>query len=111
MDGWQQRIRGVVGEDDERCARNSQRWRSHLLKHLPLPIRVTGIEDFPWEELYVLGGWDKGEYEELKKTQTELAFENPLFTDQAKIGIFIGSFVAGVAGYTLLRLKPHRDPG
>ncbi|NNL13000.1 MAG: Na+/H+ antiporter NhaA [Acidimicrobiia bacterium] len=33
---------------------------------------------------------------------TELAFEDPLFTDQAKIGIFIGSFLAGVIGYTLL---------
>jgi NhaA family Na+:H+ antiporter len=40
---------------------------------------------------------------------TELAFENPLFTDQAKIGIFLGSFVAGVIGYTLLRIKPHRS--
>ena len=42
---------------------------------------------------------------------TELAFEDPLFTDQAKIGIFLGSFIAGVIGYTLLRLKPHRGPG
>ena len=42
---------------------------------------------------------------------TELAFDNPVLTDEAKIGIFIGSFVAGVVGYTLLRIKPHRDPG
>jgi len=42
---------------------------------------------------------------------TELAFDDPLFTDQAKIGIFLGSFLAGVIGYTLLRLKPHRGPG
>jgi len=42
---------------------------------------------------------------------TELAFEDPIFTDQAKIGIFLGSFVAGVIGYTLLRMKPHRGPG
>jgi NhaA family Na+:H+ antiporter len=42
---------------------------------------------------------------------TELAFEDPLFTDQAKIGIFIGSFLAGVIGYTLLRVKPHRGSG
>ena len=41
---------------------------------------------------------------------TELAFENPLLTDQAKIGIFIGSFVAGVIGYALLRMKPHQGP-
>jgi NhaA family Na+:H+ antiporter len=42
---------------------------------------------------------------------TELAFDNPVLTDEAKIGIFIGSFVAGVIGYTLLRIKPHRDTG
>jgi NhaA family Na+:H+ antiporter len=41
---------------------------------------------------------------------TELAFDNPLLTDQAKIGIFIGSFLAGVIGFTLLRMKPHRGP-
>ncbi len=39
---------------------------------------------------------------------TELAFTDPLLTDQAKIGIFLGSIVAGVTGYALLRLKPHR---
>ncbi len=41
---------------------------------------------------------------------TELAFENPILTDEAKIGIFVGSFVAGVVGYSLLRFKPHRGP-
>ena len=39
---------------------------------------------------------------------SELAFrssaEAHLFTDEAKIGIFIGSIVAGVAGFTFLRL-------
>jgi hypothetical protein len=47
----------------------------HLKKHLSLPLRVTGIEDFPWEEPYVLGGWDRNEYEEMKKT-------NPSHTDK-----------------------------
>jgi hypothetical protein len=47
----------------------------HLKKHLSLPLRVTGIEDFPWEEPYVLGGWDRNEYEEMKKT-------NPSYTDK-----------------------------
>ena len=74
MNKWEKRIRDVLGEDSERCARNAQRWRSHLLKHLPLPIRVTGMEDFPWEEPYVFGLWDEKEYEELKKKQ-------PSYTD------------------------------
>ena len=74
MEDWQQRIHDVLGDDDKRCPRNSKRWRVHLMKALPLPIRVTGIEDFPWEEPYVFGGWDKREYAELKKTQ-------PSYTD------------------------------
>ena len=41
----------------------------HLKANLTLPCRVTGVEDFRWEEPYVLGGWDPAEYEELKKTQ------------------------------------------
>ncbi|MBT8215806.1 MAG: Na+/H+ antiporter NhaA [Acidimicrobiia bacterium] len=42
---------------------------------------------------------------------TELAFDDPLLADEAKIGIFIGSFVAGVVGYGLLRMKPETRPG
>ena len=45
-----------------------------LAEASPSAIRVTGIEDFPWEERYVIGGWDMREYEELKKTQ-------PSYTD------------------------------
>ena len=74
MEDWQQRIQDVLGEDNERCTRNSLRWRAHLLSLLPLPIRVTGIEDFSWEEPYIFGGWDKHEYAELKKIQ-------PSYTD------------------------------
>jgi NhaA family Na+:H+ antiporter len=34
---------------------------------------------------------------------TELAFKEPLLADEAKLGIFIGSGIAGVLGYTILR--------
>lgn len=41
-----------------------------------------------------------------------LAFNEPLLQDEAKIGILMGSLVAGIAGYTILRLSrreaPHR---
>jgi len=40
-----------------------------LKARLQLPCQVTGIEDFDWEEPYVLGGWSGREYERLKKTQ------------------------------------------
>jgi NhaA family Na+:H+ antiporter len=37
---------------------------------------------------------------------TELAFTSDTLIDQAKIGIFIGSGLAGVVGYMLLRMAP-----
>jgi NhaA family Na+:H+ antiporter len=34
---------------------------------------------------------------------TGLAFEHPVLTDQAKLGIFVGSLLAGIIGYLVLR--------
>ena len=59
MDKSEQRIHPVLGDDNERTPKNARRYLVHLKKHLSLPLRVTGIEDFPWEEPYVLGGWDR----------------------------------------------------
>ena len=78
MDADDKRIRSVLGNDNARTMRNATRYRDYLLKRLSLPIIVIGIEDFPWEEPYVFGGWDKREYEELKKT-------NPAHTDTFEI--------------------------
>ena len=75
MDKSEQRIHAALGEDNERTPKNARRYLVHLKKRLSLPLRVTGIEDFPWEESYVLGGWDQHEYEEMKKT-------NPSYTDK-----------------------------
>jgi len=69
------RIAAVLGGDSGRTAKNACRYRAYLKKHLVLPLLVTGIEDFPWEEPYVIGGWDQEEYKELKKT-------NPSYTDK-----------------------------
>jgi NhaA family Na+:H+ antiporter len=45
---------------------------------------------------------------------SELAFrssaEGYLYTDEAKIGIFIGSIVAGIVGFTFLRLYKSKSP-
>jgi len=41
----------------------------HLQRLLVLPFEVTGIEDFDWEEYYVLGPGSPKEYERLKKRQ------------------------------------------
>jgi len=74
MDADEGRIHAILGNDNARTARNAERYRQYLIKQLSLPIIVTGTEDFPWEEPYVFGGWDKREYEKLKKA-------NPSHTD------------------------------
>ena len=75
MDKSEQRIHAVLGDDNERTPKNARRYLAHLKKHLSCPLRVTGIEDFPWEEPYVLGCRDRNRYEEMKKT-------NPSYTDK-----------------------------
>ena len=68
------RIQKILGENRSRNQQNSSRYLDHLKSAIKFPCRLTGIEDFPWEEPYVIGGWDKDEYEELKK-------DNPSYTD------------------------------
>ncbi|MFQ5516150.1 MAG: Na+/H+ antiporter NhaA [Acidimicrobiia bacterium] len=41
---------------------------------------------------------------------TSLAFAHPMITDQAKTGIFLGSSLAGIIGYTFLRSIRPQDP-
>ncbi|MDQ7009386.1 MAG: calcium-binding protein [Candidatus Gracilibacteria bacterium] len=46
----------------------------YLKDNIELPLKMSGIEDFYWEEKYVMGEGNKKEYEKLKKT-------NPSYTD------------------------------
>jgi NhaA family Na+:H+ antiporter len=41
---------------------------------------------------------------------TELAFDDPLLLDRAKLGIFVGSALAGILGYSILR-RSEPPPG
>ena len=70
----EKRIQAILGDDNKCTLENTNRFCSYMLNHISFPILVTGIEDFLWEEPYVLGIWDEKEYEELKKT-------NPSYTD------------------------------
>jgi hypothetical protein len=64
------RIEKILGEDNLDVSDESlEMYRSYLQKHIKLPCELTGIEDFRWEEFYILGLGDKKEYEELKKTR------------------------------------------
>ena len=68
----EQRIGAIVGldEDGEVVEVNSQTlvtYRSYLQENLIFPCSVTGIEDFQWEEYYIIGPGSKKEHERLRK--------------------------------------------
>jgi hypothetical protein len=69
-DAQDERIAAILGDDEdmdlEACV---SVFFKYLKAHLQFPCQVTGCEDFQWEEPYVIGGWDRREYERLKKTQ------------------------------------------
>jgi hypothetical protein len=53
MDEDERRIYSILGDDNARTMHNAARYRDYLLKHLSMPIIVTGAEDFPstWQAL------------------------------------------------------------
>jgi len=64
------RIEGILGDAlDLTSAECVERFYEHLRKGLQLPCEVTGIEDFDWEEYYVVGPGDPEEYEQLRQDQ------------------------------------------
>ena len=72
------RMDAVLGDRELGRAEAVDRVAEHLKAKLSLPCEVTGIEDFRWEEKYVIGGWDPREYRRLKKTQ-------PSYTDRYQL--------------------------
>ncbi|PHX57024.1 hypothetical protein CP500_002215 [Tychonema bourrellyi FEM_GT703] len=60
---------------------NLVRYLAYLKKNLQLPCNVTGRQDFPWEEEYVIDSGNKKEYQKLKKSQ-------PSYTDIFEIKQF-----------------------
>jgi len=71
----ERRIENILGKDLLKVSDKSlDVYLNYLKKHLVKPCLLTGIEDFRWEEYYVIGPGDEKEYEELKKTR-------PSYTD------------------------------
>jgi len=69
-DAWDLRVKAILGDDEDLSFDEAVAvFFKHLKANLQLPCEVKGVEDFRWEERYVLGGWDQDEYEQLKKTQ------------------------------------------
>lgn len=70
LDDQDQRIEAIIGHNDQLGFDQAvTRFFEYLKTELQFPCDVTGIEDFRWEEIYVLGPGDPEEYEALKKSQ------------------------------------------
>ena len=76
FDEQEKRWEAILGDSPEGTQEEAlEAYFKHLKANLKLPCEVTGIEDFRWEEPYVIGGWSQQEYKRLKKTQ-------PSYTDK-----------------------------
>lgn len=68
------RIGLIVGVDEEGevTAVNDETlaiYQNYLQTHLEQPCKVTGSEDFKWEEYYIIGPGSKHEHDRLRKTK------------------------------------------
>lgn len=70
-DQQRQRLANIFGTEGVPAVKPEtlERYLDYLKQHLEFPCQLTGIEDFPWEEIYIIGPGDKEEHEELRKTQ------------------------------------------
>ncbi len=70
IDKQEKRIIAILGAKNYGVSGATlKKYLKYLKKNVEFPCQLTGIEDFEWEEFYVLGPGDKMEYEELKETQ------------------------------------------
>jgi hypothetical protein len=68
MDEQFERIDAILGDSMDRGFEAAVRtFYEHLCRSLVLPCEVTGIEDFDWEEYYVIGPGSRKEYDRLRK--------------------------------------------
>jgi hypothetical protein len=78
FDALFERMEAVLGEEELDMGAALDKLMEHLKANLKFPFEVKGIEDFQWEERYVIGGWDPREYRRLKKSQ-------PSYTDRYQL--------------------------
>ena len=78
-DAQDKRITVILGRNEDLDFDEAVKvFYEYLKSHLSLPCKVTGVEDFKWEEIYVIGPGDKEEYDHLKKTR-------PSYTDRYEL--------------------------
>jgi len=69
-DAQEARIEAILGEEESLTFDDAvEKFYEHLKRFIQLPCDVTGVEDFRWEEYYVLGPGSLIEYQKLRETQ------------------------------------------
>jgi hypothetical protein len=87
MDEQDIRISEVIGDDETASFKDCvEKFYNHLNQTLELPCDVTGIEDFRWEEYYVLGPGDPQKYATLRKKQP--SFQDTFELLEIKSGVY-----------------------
>ena len=70
IDEEENRILDILKSSDSSVTdKNQKTYLKFLSENLQKPCILTGMEDFEWEEPYLLGGWSQKEYKRLKLTQ------------------------------------------
>ena len=84
---FESKISQILGtEDIDVTLETIVKYFDYLKQNIQLPLQVTGLEDFPWEEYYVIGNGSPKEYARLKKTQ-------PSYTDTFTINEWKNSLI------------------
>jgi hypothetical protein len=68
----------LISKDLSVSMENLDKFYNYLSKHIKHPCLLTGMEDFSWEEPYLLGIFDQEEYEILKRKRAS-------YTDHFKL--------------------------
>ena len=94
FDKQRQRLADIFGTEGVPAVKTEtlERYLDHLKQNLEFPCQLTGIEDFPWEEIYVIGPGDKEEHEQLRQTQPSYldTYELLSFDDmKSRFGIMV----------------------
>lgn len=94
IDKQDERISSIFGGEIPNVAEESlATYLAYLKEPLELPCELTGIEDFDWEEYYVLGPGDQKEYERLKKTRPSYTDKYDLLSLSDEVDGWVGILV------------------
>jgi hypothetical protein len=94
FDKQRQRLADIFGTEGVPAVETEtlERYLDHLKQNLEFPCQLTGIEDFPWEEVYIIGPGDKEEHEQLRQTKPSYldTYELLSFDDvKSRFGIMV----------------------